>query len=152
MKLAIAAFASIGFLVSASVHIASLRGIVLGGEPLLAAYFAGAIVLFIPTVITVNREYPGFGSRIGWSDLLADCPAPVRILLYGVVVYAVVNFALLLGQGAKTRHRSGEPLEASTARGLSGHAMAFYMISVAVMLSARQHENKRGHADPHSSR
>lgn len=142
MKLTIVYLAALGFLVSASAHLAAFFGIILGGEGLLFTYFAGAIILFLPTVFTLSKEYPNWGRKFTWADILVDCPGPVKALFYGVFFYAFASFVFLWSQGVKTQHHSGESLTANTARGFSGHAMAFYMASIAIMLSLHRAEKK----------
>jgi len=142
MKLAIVYLAALGFLVTACAHEVAILGVVLGGEGLVTTYFAGAIILFFPTGFMLSRRYPRLGTKFTWQDVLADCPRPIRVLFYAAFLYAFANFAFLWGHGVKTSHRSGEPLTAATARGLSGHAMVFHMAALAIMLSLHRAEKK----------
>ncbi len=135
MKLAVIYLAGLGYFVSALAHIAAIRGIVWGGEALMFAYFCGIFVVFFPTVLLLSRKFHKGKVSFSWSAALKHCPAPIRGLFYATFIYAFCSFAYLCLGEVKTSHRSGEPLSAATARGFSGHAMAFYMTSAAVMLS-----------------
>lgn len=72
-----------------------------------------------------------------WQALLRGCPKWIKSLTVIFFVYAMVNFAIFFLTTFKQPPRSGSgEIPPSVVRGFSGHWMAFYSASFAIMYSA----------------
>lgn len=87
------------------------------------ALHVGIFLVWIPLVIMANRTKPTRG-RGNMEHLLAQFPKWVRSVVYGVFIYALVNFGLFIFQTTKFP-RHGVPFYLEL-RGFSGHWMLFY--------------------------
>lgn len=139
MKIAVAYLAALGFVASAIVNIASVGGHALGGGLFLLFYFGGIFVVWAPTVYFLGKK---FRHRLNWLEATKYSPLPLRILVIATAIYVVSSFLLLSGGASRASFRKGDHLSPKTARIFSGHAMLFYIVSTAVMLSLHN-ENKK---------
>ncbi len=117
--------ATAGFVTSALLHLATFTPLPLPGADALAlGLLAGAIVTLVAMLARLRRA--GAPTRewrklrvYEWRALAACVPAPLRVALFGVVLYTAMNFVLSLLLGGERR---------ANVRLLSGHLLLFYLI------------------------
>jgi len=147
MKLLIIVAAGLGFSVSLAAHIAAITGTVIGGKPVVFAYFACAMALFGASILVATVRPVG-ARPLKHDELLLECPMPLRVFLYAVFTYAFVNFIMLWSGGTKMKHVWSAPMSPDSARAYSGNAMVFYLVSFAVVLSLHRWEKKMPNKAP----
>src|SRR2546423_5832796 len=80
----------------------------------------GFLILWFPLVLFANRTMPKPG-RGNFDHLLAELPKWVRVGVYSLFVYALLNFAYFIYATSQSpKHRVPFPVEL---RGFSGHWM-----------------------------
>ena len=136
MKKVLFALALFGWLASFIVHILSIGGYDVSKEfPFVMALHVGIFAVWIPTIwhLKKDEEYKQFQQSGFWSRsnpinffkvLFKNAPPFLKIIAIAGFVYAPLNFLLFSNE---------VPGEASTDRMFSGHWMAFYGISLAVL-------------------
>jgi hypothetical protein len=95
----------------------------------------GIFVVWFPALVIAERRVGDPNRKDFWKLVLRDLPDGVRYLIYGFLGYAFVNFFYLFIQESNEPRGSGEP-SAVVWRGFSGHWMAFYIGSLAILYSA----------------
>lgn len=125
---------AIGFVLSAAAHVLALTGIVPLDGRIVMLLHIGIFVVWIPTVLVVNRATKGANRKDFWKIALSGCPSWMRYAVYGLFCYAALNFLIFI---SSTMHgpRSKE-ITAETIRGFSGHWMIFYAAAFATLYSA----------------
>jgi hypothetical protein len=126
--------AAAGFTASAVVHVQALFGIDPAFGKLTWALHIGVFLVFLPAALetrafTLPRDH-------WWHVALRGCPAWMRMLIQGLFIYALINFAVFvyLDWGRPQRDHE-DPL---LWRMFSGHWMVFYSSSFAMLYSARR--------------
>jgi hypothetical protein len=134
-----AALAAIGLALSIASHVAALQG---KPGPLgnyTWTLHIGALAVCVPAAIVARRITRGLPRKDQWKALLSGCPAWIKYVLYGLIGYALVNFAIFMA----TPHRAGAGLmPPAVVRGFSGHWMAIYAIALTVLYSAAKANHK----------
>lgn len=125
-----------GFVASLLVHVLALLG-----RPNLNPFSAqtwllhpGVFVVCLPAMLIGQRLSRGATTRTEMLNAtLRGCPGWVKNGAYVLFAYAVINFLLFALQ--TTSYPRHELPEAVRLRGFSGHWMAFYYMSAAVLYS-----------------
>ena len=120
------ALSAAGFWVSCALHIAGWLGYWPGGW--VWGMHMGIFVVFVPAILLMTRASRYVPSAEIWKAVLQGCPLWLQRLTKIVFVYALINFVLF----ALTSDGS----DAARLRGFSGHWMAFYLASFAIIESA----------------
>jgi hypothetical protein len=121
-----------GLVVSLSVHIAALMGILILPSGYFSLLHIGIFVVFFPAV-AVSQKLVGNTRRSDfWKAILRWAPDWMRNMVYVFMVYAMVNFAIFM-VNVESHSRLSGPVEW---RGASGHWMAFYSAAFAILYSA----------------
>jgi hypothetical protein len=126
------AVASVGFAAQAIVHIAALSGFTAPFQQLEKLLIPALFVIFVPTILIMNRMTRDFKQRDIWKAALRGCPKWMRVALWTIAGYAwlAALSPLLFGS------RNLSPL--ASARCASAMILAFYAISVGVLYSSTQ--------------
>lgn len=128
------ALSAVGLGVSLCVHLGAVMGRRVVPESFFFFLHAGAIIMFFPTIL-VSRQRVGSSRRKDfWKLVLQGSPDWMRYMVYGFFGYAIVNFLLFMFN-APPKGTVGTP-PAVVWRGFSGHWMAFYAASFAILYSA----------------
>jgi hypothetical protein len=126
------ALAGLGFLVSLTVHLASVVGMSLfPREPWFL--HVGIFVVWPPAVLCSQALAKEFPQKDVWRAALRGCPKPMQYALYALFAYVLLNFALFLGTTAEDSRSS-----AAMIRGFSGHLLIFYYAAFAILYSYLQ--------------
>ena len=126
--------AAAGFLALLTIHIAALAGIT-APSVILKVIVPGLFVVWVPTILVLNRSTKEFKNNDYWRAALRACPKWMRIAFSVITVYGFVGtflVPLLLGENVDAYGGS--------AKGMSGFMMAFYAITVCVLYSATRVE------------
>ncbi len=124
--------AGIGFIVSLVAHIASISGIsVFPQEPWFL--HVGIFVVWLPAVLFMQALSKEFPQKQVWKAALRGCPRYMQYVLYGLFVYAFLNFAFFAA--AAPNH---SPSSSTTIQGFSGHWLVFYYAAFAILYSYTQ--------------
>jgi len=132
--------AGIGLALSIVSHIAALFG---RPGPLGKYTFflhIGLFVVALPAVLASRRMTSGLPRQDFWREALRGCPPWTRYVVYGFIYYAGVNFLIFM-LGSPPKGGSG-PMPPVVVRGFSGHWMAFYAVSMALLYSAARVEKE----------
>ena len=131
--LALAAISTLGLALSVSAHILSWAGVEM--PTVVMGLHVAAMVCALPAILAgyrLTRDYP---QRDYWKVALRGCPPWMRRATYGFFGYAIVNFILFVSSGPRgTAPGGGVPPE--VVRGFSGHWMAFFAVSAALLYSS----------------
>jgi hypothetical protein len=128
--------AASGFTISLTTHVLYLVGYEIPSA-LTMTLFVGIFVVWLPTVFEVSA----LKSDRSWAGLwkmLEPAPLWLRLLAAAAMVYATANFFLTTGSafGRVTDQNPG------FARIATGHALAFYSGSMALMAASRERERR----------
>jgi H+/Cl- antiporter ClcA len=128
-----------GFLLSLAAHCLSLANVPIPGGNLVFGLHVGVFVVFFPALFASRGITRNVNRRDYWRVILAGCPAWMRWGVYTVFAYAVVNFiyfmAFLSPWIKKTGNMNGGVPPPAVIRAFSGHWMAFYFASFAMLYS-----------------
>ena len=128
------ALAAIGFLLSLWVHLGALFGDRMAPEYFFVMLHAGIFVVFLPAVLVARRVVGNTNRMDFWKVLMKDLPPWLRYLVYATFGYAFLNFFLFLTKVPANGKGANPP--AQMWRGFSGHWMAFYAASFAILYAA----------------
>jgi hypothetical protein len=127
--------AGVGFLLSVAAHLVACAGWQIPFGSRVWALHIGIFVVWVPTVLVVYRLTRGARRKDLWKVALAGCPKWMRVALYIIFGYAILNFALFMATTVGHAQLRGEaPPE--VIRGFSGHWMVFYGAAFATLYSA----------------
>jgi len=129
--------AGIGLVLSVAAHLAALIGGSIPGGSAIWSLHIGIFVVWFPTVLVANRVTNGTNRKDSWRIVLSGCPHWMRVGLYGLFTYAIVNFIWFIASRAMTGIGKSVSL-AHEVRGFSGHWMVFYGAACAVLYSVTQ--------------
>jgi hypothetical protein len=129
----LSAIAAVGLALSIASHVAALEG-----QPGPLGNYTwtlhlGALAVCLPTALVARRIMRGLPRKDQWKALLGGCPAWMKYALYCIFGYALVNFAIFIAMPEKG---GVGPMPPAVVRGFSGHWMAIYGASFAVLYSA----------------
>lgn len=133
------ALAAIGLALSIASHLAALQG-----KPGRLGNYTwtlhiGALAVCVPAAIVGRRIARGLPRKDRWKAVLGGCPGWTKYVLYGLVGYALVNFAIFIATPIKGGAGLMPP---GVVRGFSGHWMAIYAIALAVLYSGAKAEDR----------
>ena len=130
-------YAACGLVLSLTVHILSLFGILFGGSALFYSLHIGIFPLWFPVVFIARKMTGGARRQDFWKAALSGCPPWMKYMTYGFFIYAFVNFAIffVLVSMHPQHNGSGAPT-AEVMHGFSGHWMAFYSAGLAILTTA----------------
>ncbi len=127
---------AVGLILSIIAHISALLGIDLGIGSKVFILHIGIFVVWLPTVLVMQKMTKGCKQSDIWKVALIGCPDWMKKVTYGIIGYAIINFVIFmfLVPNHPTNHSGAATPE--TVRGFSGHWMVFYSVAIAVMYSA----------------
>jgi hypothetical protein len=125
-----------GFLFSLMVHVGALLGHDIPFEDGTWMLHVGIFVVWVPAVLAGRQLSRDFRQKDFWKAVLRGCPAWLRRLAQALFAYAILNFLLFTlsmfgGGGAEPASPAHHFLRLA-----SGHWMAFYLMSYAILTSA----------------
>jgi hypothetical protein len=128
----------IGFGLSLLVHITSLLGFEIPPNIKCWLLHIGIFVVWLPTILVANNMSKEYKRRDFWKAILRGCPRRMRNIGIGIFAYAILNFILFIisNPGGSSNNGIDGYMPLLILRGFSGHWMAFYYISFAVLYSA----------------
>jgi hypothetical protein len=132
------ALSAVGLLASLTVHLYALFNLPNPLGSFVWALHVGIFVVFFPAILTTNKALSNekFQQKDFWAVALKGCPPWMRTMVYGFFGYAFLNFAYFIAFAEKDPHNANT---AATVRGFSGHWMAFYSASLALLYSSTNH-------------
>lgn len=130
----IAPVAGIGFIATLACHVGLWFGVDLTGGRWMVL-FIGIVIVWLPTVMSLQRLGPTLQRMDGWKVALFGAPDWMRHLLYGIVAYGILNFFLGFF-GAFSIEGIG------FWRVGSSHAMIFYAAAWALATAANAREDQ----------
>src|SRR5712671_2024271 len=89
------ALALAGFLAIFAVHVASLFGVTYPSDHLLRFLGPGVFVVFVPTVLVMNRLTRDFKQKDIWRAALRGCPQWMRRTVWTIFGYSWFGFFIL---------------------------------------------------------
>jgi hypothetical protein len=123
-----------GFVASLIVHVLALIGV---DSPFGSATWLlhlGIFVVWVPTVLVVQRRTRGSRQAAFWKATFSGLPAWVTVGACVVIGYAILNFALFaLVTDRYPRNKMPDIVEY---RGFSGHWLVFYYMAAATLYSS----------------
>ncbi len=125
---------AVGLGVSLFVHLGALMGRRVAPDSFFFLLHAGIFVVFVPAILVAKKRVGTTRRPDFWKLVLRGSPEWVRYMFYGFFGYAFINFALFMFK-APTKGIAGNPPD-TVWRGFSGHWMAFYAASFAILYSA----------------
>ena len=133
----LAILSAVGLILSLTVHVLSLTGVVMPDPSLVWMLHMGIFVVWIPAVFVAQKLVSGYDQKNYWKAVLRGCPPWMKTMVYVFFGYAFVNFfvVFILNQPDKGAAGNNSP---ETFRGFSGHWIAFYSAGAAILYSATQ--------------
>jgi len=125
------ALSAVGFAALLAIHVASLFGVALPFERFIGILGPGIFVVFLPTILVMNRLTRNFKQKDIWRATLRGCPTWMRRTVWTIFGYSWLGYfilPLIFGGGMDS--------ETNKARIGSGALMVFYLIPLAVLYSA----------------
>jgi len=123
--------AAVGFALSLWVQIATAMGRQVGPESLYVWLHVGCFVPTLPILLMELRLRSMNSGRSIWRILLRRSPWWMRVLDYGFVLYAIVNFLKFANKAQGTDCQTGVDW-----RSFSGHWMMFYGVTFTLLWTA----------------
>lgn len=127
------ALCGVGLFMSLYVHL----GAVMGHRVVPAAFcwilHIGVFAVFIPAILEAQQRLGNTRRPDFWKLILKDSPEWMRYIVYGFFGYAILNFALFIFNSPNGDSGTNPP--PAVWRGFSGHWMAFYSASFAMLYS-----------------
>lgn len=123
---------ALGLVLSIWVHVGALMGHRAGPELLFIILHCGIFVVWIPAVLMVRNVTGDMNRKDFWKTALAHAPTWIRYLVPILVVYAFINFSVVILGTSRNKAAAGP----SEWRGFSGHWMAFYAAALGILYSA----------------
>lgn len=128
--------ALVGFTAMLVVHVAALFGAThLFNHSLMRFAFPGLVIVWLATIVVMNRLCRDFKQKDIWRAALRGCPVWMRYALWAIFGYAWVGmfaFPKIYGGGMDA--------PANSARAVSGILLAFYSVAFATLYSATRAE------------
>ena len=115
------------------VHVAALFGVVGPFDHVFEYFGPGVFVVFLPTILVMNRLTREFKRKDVWRAALRGCPQWMRRAVWAIFGYVWVGFFAL-----PILYGGGMDSKPNTIRMISGTLLIFYLIPVAVLYSATQ--------------
>lgn len=119
-----------GFVAVLTVHISALAGSTTLFNELEKLFFPGLFVVWVPSILVMNRLTREFKQKDTWKAALRGCPTWMRRTLWIVVGYSWGAGMLILVFGGDRN----SPL--NSARAMSAIALTFYSVAVGILYSA----------------
>lgn len=171
MKLFLFYFAAIAWILSFIIHILTFADINLTKYFPIYILLIGIFIVWIPTIFNVRKnkdiiEYQSSGvNRLNpfgfYNILFKDTPSWLKWIAIGGFIYGIINFVFYFtSAGGVTGYQDGQYVlqnhgqiikvlteqefyhyEALEARGISGHLLIFYGISVAILYPLNKENN-----------
>jgi len=143
LLLPLMAYAACGLILSLAVHLLSLFGLQVDGNALFFGLHVGIFPLWLAVVLiaiklTNGMRLIGMTDMTGiryWKVVFSGCPAWMRYMTYGFMIYALVNFVSFIIVAPTGKQIGGDP-PAAVWRGFSGHWMVFYAVGLAILTTA----------------
>jgi len=129
------ALALIGFILSVAAHLAAVAGSPIPFGKSVWALHVGIFVVWLPTVLVAYRMTRGANRKDFWKVALVGCPKWMRMALYAVFGYAILNFVFFMATTSSQPQPAGDA-PPQVVRGFSGHWMIFYGAAFATLYSA----------------
>ena len=140
--------AGLGLILSVIVHVLSLFGMPSPFGETSWVLHGGIFVVWLPTVLALNKLGKDFKRKEIWKAALRACPKWMKNMTYFLFGYAILNFAVFIISdftgGGSTGDHGDTP--AIVFRGFSGHWMAFYCVAMATLytaIHAKEHDEAR---------
>ncbi len=124
---------ALGLGLSLWVHLGALAGRRVAPDGFFWGLHVGIFVVWFPAFYVAKERFGNTARKGFWKVALKGSPEWLRYLVYGFLIYAVVNFALFMLR-APQGHFDHVP--AAVWQGFSGHWMAFYSCALAILYSA----------------
>ena len=124
----------LGLALSLWVHIGALLGKRVAPSAFFWGLHVGIFVVWIPSILVAKKLVGGLNRQDFWKIVLKGSPTWVRYFIYLFLGYAVVNFIIFMTNAPSGGGGPDPP--AVVWRGFSGHWMAFYSASLAILLNA----------------
>ena len=122
--------AFLGFVASSSLHLTSILGI--GNEFDFPWYLhVGVFVVFAPVIFSIQKEMQGDKERDIWKVILAGSPVWMRVVMYLLLAYVAINFALFMHKNIIDPSKDMN----SVVGGFSGHWLFFYYVAFIALYS-----------------
>jgi hypothetical protein len=126
--------AAAGFVLSLYAHVMSLLGLpTLWGESVWFLH-VGIFVVWLPAVLVAQRLVRNSSQKDFWKVALLGCPRWMRVALFAIFPYAILNFLYFAFLANKSPDGAGG--DGSTIQGFSGHWLIFYGAAFAILYSA----------------
>jgi hypothetical protein len=122
-----------GFLLSTVGHALALSGRMPPGKFVMELN-VGVMAVWLPAVIVANRIAQA-NRGFSWKVILSGCPGWMRVILYFLIAYAAVNFALLFLSAGAPPNLAAAARVAAMLR-FTGLDMMFYGAAFALLYSA----------------
>jgi hypothetical protein len=129
------ALAAAGLAVSIWVHVNALFGRRVLPQEFFGAMHAGIFVVFFPGILLTKASGIKTNRKDFWKNGTPGVPKRLGYLLYFLVVYAMINFAIFWLQ-APVGKQFGNEIPIQEWRGFSGHWMLFYCAAMTMLWSA----------------
>ena len=130
--------AAIGLFLSIIVHVSALLGMPCPFGDKTWTLHIGIFVVWFPAVLASQRLAKDFKRKDFWKATLRACPLWMKWMTYFFFAYAILNFIIfiLTDVGGGGSSGSDGDTQSTVFRGFSGHWMAFYSASLAILYSA----------------
>ncbi|KKM13250.1 hypothetical protein LCGC14_1718160 [marine sediment metagenome] len=124
------------FLLSATLHVASLWGHIVDSFPVVAALYYGMLPIAVPSVWANHRLVRGYRKNEYRRAILRGCPGWMKKLVYLLGIYTIVGFFLFSLLHLFGSHSRGvDPADVWSMRLASLLWMIFYATAGAVLYS-----------------
>jgi hypothetical protein len=149
------AISAVGFVLSTIEHLASITGDSFLSPGLRTLLYIGIVIVAFPSALA-SKALVGKTKKRDWRFELRATPQWMRYAVFVLIIYAIVNIAMLTDTFSsatlKGHPKQEDPNARTSVRANTAHAMAFYAIAFAVLYSAlhvREYDQRRRCAGGH---
>ena len=129
-----------GFMLSLVIHLLALLNLYLVPNTAIMILTAGILLVWLQSSKNLKILHQAYPDQHPWKTVFNICPEWVKYILYFFIIYAILNFALMMSFGSGDKYLNFD-ISHSKLRGLSGFWMVFYVLGLIFGYVLRIHSN-----------
>jgi len=123
------ALSGFGFVLSLIIHLMAIFDWYQVPNTIIMILTAGVLLVWLQSSKNLKILQKAYPDQHPWKTLFTMGPEWIKYLLYLFIIYAVLNFALMMSFGSGNNYLNFE-VSQSKLRGLSGFWIAFYVLGL----------------------
>jgi hypothetical protein len=131
----------IGFVTSLVIHLIAIFDWYQISNTIIMILTAGILLVWLQSSKNLRVLHKAYPDHHPWKSVFTFCPEWAKYLLYFFILYAVLNFALIMSFGSGDNYLDFTVSQGKLS-GLSGFWMVFYVLGLILGFALKIHYNK----------